>query len=174
MDNSLFHANLTKPVRQTSLLRCLAELLDERNDNDESAAEPDKETPLRGHLPVLVAEDNPVNQIVAKRMLETLGYDVEVVENGVEAVQAVSTGAYALVLMDCQMPELDGYEATRQLRSRETGGRRIPIIAMTAGAMEGDAARCYEAGMDDYISKPVSLERLQQALDQALQNQRPA
>jgi CheY-like chemotaxis protein len=109
---------------------------------------------------VLVAEDNPVNQLVATRMLEKLGYRADVAGNGAEAVEALMTIDYALVLMDCQMPELDGFEATREIRRRQTPPRRTPVIAMTAAATPSDRDRCYEADMDDYISKPVRLGEL--------------
>ena len=109
---------------------------------------------------ILVAEDNAVNQTVARRTLESLGYDVDVVSDGVAAVDAVSGKSYALVLMDCQMPGLDGYEATRAIRSLPDAAARTPIVAMTASALDGDRQRCLDAGMDDYVTKPFDTERL--------------
>ena len=108
---------------------------------------------------VLVAEDNTVNQIVARKMLQNLGCRVDVVENGLEAVRAVAETDYELVFMDCQMPEMDGYEATKAIR-RGAVRSDLPIVAMTANAMEGDRERCLEAGMDDYVAKPVTADAL--------------
>jgi len=107
------------------------------------------------HVRVLVAEDNVVNQKVACRLLEKLGCRVEVAANGREAVEMTARIPFDLVFMDCQMPELDGYDATREIREREGEGKRTPILAMTANAMDTDRARCMEAGMDDFVSKPV-------------------
>ncbi len=113
---------------------------------------------------ILVAEDNPVNQKVAARMVEKLGFEVDVVATGDEAVTAIRRCEYAAVLMDGQMPVMDGYEATKEVRALEGGARHTPIIAITASAMKGDRERCLSSGMDDYISKPVSPEQLQAVL----------
>jgi signal transduction histidine kinase/ActR/RegA family two-component response regulator len=114
---------------------------------------------------ILVAEDSPVNRVVAVRVLERCGYRAHVVNDGQEALEALATTRYDAVLMDCQMPGLDGYEATRELRRREQGGIRTPVIAMTAHAMAGDRERCLEAGMDDYVSKPVRAQTLTETLE---------
>jgi CheY-like chemotaxis protein len=115
---------------------------------------------LRGR--VLVVEDNPTNQKVIVLRLEKLGCRADVAQNGREAVDAVAVVAYDVILMDCQMPVMDGFEATAHIRRR--GGRRVPIIALTANAMEEDRERCLQAGMDDYLSKPVRNQELSEKL----------
>ncbi len=117
---------------------------------------------------VLLAEDNLVNQKVAMIMLQKLGLEADVVANGLEALDALVGVAYDLVIMDCQMPEMDGFEATQRIRERERGTRRIPIVAMTANAMVGDREQCLEAGMDDHIPKPVRMEELKRILSRWL------
>jgi CheY-like chemotaxis protein/HPt (histidine-containing phosphotransfer) domain-containing protein len=119
---------------------------------------------------ILLAEDNPVNQAVAMAMLKKLGYHADLVCNGVEAVEALAKADYDVVLMDCFMPELDGYEATRRIRAVDTGTRnpRIPIIAVTADSMPGDRERCLQSGMNDYIPKPIELQKLSEILEKWL------
>ena len=120
--------------------------------------------PTPNALEILIAEDSAVNQIVARRAVERLGCRVDVVADGVEALDALSSRRYDVVLMDCQMPIMDGYVATETLRQREGGRRRTPVIAMTAHAMTGDRERCLAAGMDDYVAKPMRRDDLIAAL----------
>jgi CheY-like chemotaxis protein len=117
---------------------------------------------------ILLAEDNAVNEKVATHALRTMGFQVDAVSNGRAAVTAWETGLYDLILMDCQMPELDGYEATIEIRKREQGMRHIPIVALTAHAMKDDDLKCKAAGMDDYLTKPLDRKRLQSCLEQYL------
>ena len=114
---------------------------------------------------VLLAEDNEINQRITLRLLQKLGYAADAVVNGKDAVDALEKRNYDLVLMDGQMPSMDGFEATAIVRSREGKSRHTPICALTANAMEGDRERCLAAGMDDYISKPVALDKLQRAVN---------
>ncbi len=119
-------------------------------------------------LRVLLAEDNPINQIVAARFLERLGCVVDIAADGRQVMERWRPGQYDVVLMDCQMPHMDGLEATRAIRSRESAASRTPIVALTANAMPEDRRRCLEAGMDDYLAKPISLLDLQDALARAI------
>ncbi len=114
-----------------------------------------------------MAEDNVVNQRVAARMLEKMGYIVDVVSDGREAVAAWARGGYDAILMDCQMPEMDGYAATREIRRQENGTARIPIIALTAHAIKGADEECFAAGMDHYLTKPFDRDELRNCLERS-------
>jgi len=170
-------AVLTKPVRRSGLRRALSagfslELdppapLPSRSE-EETGSEPSDGLGSErvSGVSILLVEDNPVNQKLAIAMLKRLGHRVDLACNGREAVEATERRGYDLVLMDCQMPEMDGFEATRRIREYEGEGEHQLVVAMTANAMVGDRERCLEAGMDDYVSKPVSLERIQGLLEQ--------
>jgi two-component system sensor histidine kinase/response regulator len=161
-----FAAYLNKPVRPDQLLDCIASVVGRIQREAAHLATPivtkySLSEDKRRHVRILIAEDNIVNQKVATRIVERLGYRADCVANGIEAVRALSQIPYDLVFMDCQMPELDGYDATIEIRKQELGGqRRTPIIAMTANALVGDREKCLGAGMDDYIAKPVSPDAL--------------
>jgi CheY-like chemotaxis protein len=117
-------------------------------------------------LRILLAEDSVINQRVVLGFLKLQGHHVHVVNNGREALAALETDPFDLVLMDVQMPEMDGYEATAAIRERDRqSGRHTPVVAMTASAMKGDRERCLEAGMDDYIAKPITSRQLSRAID---------
>ncbi|WP_447601747.1 response regulator [Nitrospira sp. Nam80] len=171
---------LTKPVRRTQLYACLRMVMghaatrspagDLEIHTSPSRLVTEHRTPgvkARTNIRLLIAEDNPVNQKVAARMLDKLGYKADVVANGLEAIDALLRFPYEAVLMDCHMPELDGFEASQRIREMEGRGdlrAYTPIIAVTANAMQGDRDRCLLAGMDDYISKPIGIEQLRTAL----------
>ena len=166
-------AYMSKPVRQSELYNCLATLIEGKTtstirpaaDKHTTTASHQEPSQRHGKLRILLAEDNPVNQEVAGNMLENLGYHVDIVANGRAAMEAVQHNSYALVFMDCQMPEMDGFEATAAIRRSEQPQHRTTIIALTANAMDGDEQRCRNAGMDDYLSKPFSQEKLRTMIE---------
>jgi two-component system, sensor histidine kinase and response regulator len=167
-DSAGLSGTLTKPVRQSELFNCLIEGMQSAegpgDPETEAAPQPDARPRAdRGH--VLLVEDNAMNQLVATRILDRLGFTVDVAENGRVALEQLEQRTFDAVFMDCQMPEMDGYEATRELRRIEGDtGSHLPVIAMTAAAMDGDREACLAAGMDDYVTKPVRPEDVEQAL----------
>jgi two-component system sensor histidine kinase/response regulator len=169
-----FSAYLTKPVRTRELLACLNRALSHDAEDWHMHSQPiitrgtlvATETRRQYSGQVLLVEDNAINQRVARRFLERLGCEVQVVGDGRQAVEAYGRNRYTFILMDMQMPVMDGLEATRRIRELENGGpKRTPIVALTANAMMGTLERCLEAGMDDYLTKPLDISRLQDVLD---------
>ncbi|HKS98645.1 MAG TPA: PAS domain S-box protein, partial [Rugosimonospora sp.] len=153
---------LPKPVGPFALHGCLVRLLDPQAPTSGGAQRAGRE---RSRGLVLLAEDNDINQVVAVETLALLGYETDVAGNGLEAVRLAGMRRYQAILMDCQMPRMDGFEATRELRRREPPGTRVPIIAMTAGALQEDRQRCLDAGMDDYLAKPIDPDDLRTTLE---------
>jgi two-component system, sensor histidine kinase and response regulator len=152
-------------VRRAGLLDAVASVLGPDSKRPIVAEEPEPAPVAPSGARVLVAEDNPVNQLVIQGMLAKRGLAADVVANGREALAALDRERHAAVLMDVQMPEVDGYEATRRIRATEDGDRRVPIIALTAGALEGDREAALSAGMDDYLPKPLRPEQLDAVLE---------
>jgi two-component system, sensor histidine kinase and response regulator len=169
-----FAGYLLKPVTHRDLTDCLSMVLGTQAEGWRTSTQPIvtrhalRSQRMREAHHILLAEDNPVNQKVACRILEKLGYRVDVAADGQAAFTAWQSGRYHLILMDCQMPIMDGFETTRKIREQESGGKHIPVIALTAHAMKGADNECRAAGMDDYLSKPIDREQLQQALNRWL------
>jgi len=171
-----FMAYLTKPVRQREIHECLLRVLSPVTPVPGQMAHPaassgstafvTRHTIAEANAPrrILVAEDNSVNQFLIVSLLEKMGYRADVAVNGQEVLDALARTSYAAVLMDCQMPQMDGFQATTAIRGREQPGHRLPIIALTAHAMEEDRTRCLDAGMDDYLSKPLKPSALAEVL----------
>ena len=173
-----FCAYLTKPIRQSRLYDCLVSVLS----GPPRPAETDRPPIVTQHsvladrkrrVRILLAEDNRTNQMVAMKTLEKLGYCADVAADGLEAVRALQATSYDVVFMDVQMPKMDGFEATKFIRDPNSpvSDHNVPIIAMTAHAMKGDREKCLEAGMDDYVSKPIKARELEEALDRQLRRQ---
>ncbi len=193
-----FNGYLTKPIRHHQLLHCLQLVVGTGTSHPSIPGQTPaplvtrhtiEETQVKSQISILVAEDNYVNQKVAVRMLDKLGYRVDVVTNGVEVLEALKHGRYDLILMDCQMPEMDGYTATRMIRDQErqvwestseqtqstidldcpsqfpSSSPHLPIIALTANALQGDRELCLQAGMDDFLTKPIRIEELEKTLN---------
>jgi PAS domain S-box-containing protein len=176
-----FSGHLVKPVRQSRLYDSIVDAMASTSQPNNVVAKtmPDaSSSPIHNanaanRARILIAEDNRVNQIVASEILAKHGFACDIVDNGRKAIAAVSSASYDLVLMDCLMPEIDGFEATRQIRKAEEANpamppRHTPIIALTANAINGDRERCLEAGMDDYVSKPIDPNRLIDAIQKLL------
>jgi CheY-like chemotaxis protein len=169
-----FAGYLLKPVAQRDLTECLMLALASEADTWRAHGQPiitrhalrAQRTHFRNRI--LLAEDNIVNQKVAVRLLEKLNYRVTVVEDGAAAVAHWKSGTFDLILMDCQMPGMDGYEATREIRRLEDGTHHIPIVALTAHAIKGSDAKCINAGMDDYLAKPIDTDKLDACLEKYL------
>jgi two-component system sensor histidine kinase/response regulator len=179
-------AYLVKPVKHGRLLDALTQVIHESEKLLQAAPKPTSPAPRpqaanansKATIRLLLAEDNPVNQKVALRQLAKLGYTVDAVNNGLEAVKAIEKHLYPVILMDCQMPELDGYKATHRIREMEASSpfrwtHRPYIIAMTANALAGDRETCLASGMDDYVSKPVRIDELESALQRGLNSMQP-
>ncbi|HEY0702749.1 MAG TPA: response regulator [Candidatus Acidoferrales bacterium] len=154
-------AYLTKPVRHKELLEAICAALEKRTQEGAPLVTTHTLREQKNRARILLVEDNAVNQVLATRLLERRGYLVSVAGNGLEAIEALENRRFDLILMDIQMPEMDGFEATAAIREKEkTSGGHVPIIAMTANALKGDRERCLEAGLDGYISKPINSKEL--------------
>jgi CheY-like chemotaxis protein len=170
MRNLGVDAYLTKPVKQSPLFDCLSQVMFGPGGTSRAAVpvqarkEPESGGSGLGALKILLVEDNVVNMNVALYQLQKMGCSADTAANGRMALAALQNQAYDVVIMDCQMPELDGYGATRELRAMEAESRHTWVIAMTAHSLEGDREKCLEAGMDDYLSKPVRPNDLRAAL----------
>jgi CheY-like chemotaxis protein len=169
--------HLSKPIRSAELKKAILQTAGLSAGPLEQAL-PGREqatTPLRQSYRILIAEDNLVNQRVAIYMLEKQGHQVTGVMNGEEAVAALEKGNFELILMDVQMPKMDGFRATAMIREKEKNGvPHIPIVAMTAHAMKGDKEKCLQAGMDDYIAKPLNIKQLDEVISRVMRNRLPA
>ena len=172
-----FHGFLQRPIFKDQLRQVLLEFIGQLNNSKEqrfiraSSLEGRHQTKILStldHARILYAEDNTVNQMVGQKMLSNMGASVDIACNGKEAIRMWSEFSYDVIIMDCHMPIMDGYEATRYIRTSENGKGHIPIIALTANAMQGEKQICIDSGMDEYITKPINIEILTQILDQCL------
>jgi CheY-like chemotaxis protein len=173
--DGLFDAYLAKPIHQSQLFDTLVGLLAAEPAPKKAAAPAkaklDPEMAKRHPLRILLAEDNVVNQKLALRILQQMGYRADLASNGIEAIESVERQTYDVVLMDVQMPEMDGLEATRQIAAKWPRAKRPRIVAMTANAMQGDREMCIAAGMDDYLTKPIRVDQLVETLNQVAARQ---
>jgi two-component system, sensor histidine kinase and response regulator len=166
------HECLTKPVRRSRLLEAITSVMRAAPDDPRAASQPRLPSPASGpsaspevsSARVLVAEDQPINQLVIERLLARRGINAECVGDGREVLARLQQREYDLIFMDCQMPHLDGYQTTRVIRRREVEGKRVPIVALTGHALEGDRQQCLAAGMDDYLAKPLREAELYKVL----------
>jgi two-component system sensor histidine kinase/response regulator len=171
MEEIGFAAYLTKPVKRSQICECLVTITGKKIEETVKPVPPAAKGTIadakKRSVRILLAEDNRINQLFALKILNELGYNADAVKNGQEAVKALEMKHYDLVLMDIQMPEMDGLEATAEIRRRrsEVTDSDIPIIAVTAHAMKGDKEQCLEAGMDDYLTKPIDPESLAEKLE---------
>jgi CheY-like chemotaxis protein len=167
-----FSGYLNKPVKMSDLNSCLKTVIGKKtmhpaNDSSKIVTKYTIRENEKRHVRILLAEDNDINQKVAMNILKKLGYKADIAVNGMEAVNALEKDSYDLVLMDVQMPEMDGFEATKTIRNPDSKVRNhnIPVIAMTAHAMKEDRQRCLDHGMDDYMSKPINPEELSKKIE---------
>jgi CheY-like chemotaxis protein len=166
---ALFSATLPKPLHQSQLFDTLMTLLaGEQAPKTPAVAKPTMDAGLAARHPlrILLAEDNVVNQKLALRLLSQMGYRADLASNGIEAIECIARQTYDVVLMDVQMPEMDGLEAARRITATYPPNQRPRIVAMTANAMQGDREACLAAGMDDYVTKPIRVDALVEALAQ--------
>jgi CheY-like chemotaxis protein len=169
MGRAMANSRETEVVRRLSSMSITSAPLQPPANDPLPAARPSSTIQkVRSTARLLLAEDNPVNQLLARGILKSLGYSVDVADDGTRALAMVQENAYDLIFMDCQMPNMDGFETSAAIRASEPEGRRTPIIALTANAMAGDRERCLNAGMDDYLTKPLRSEPLALALDRWL------
>ncbi|MGE5474322.1 MAG: response regulator, partial [Ignavibacteriales bacterium] len=170
-----FQAYLSKPIKRDELIGCvmLVTGLEQGEDKNESIITKYSQQEVKmANMPrILLAEDNAINRKVVVHILKNKGLTCDIAENGREAYQACLVKNYDIVFMDCQMPVMDGYQAAEKIREAEKGNRHTKIIAMTANAMEGDREKCINAGMDDYISKPINFETIIKMIEESFQQE---
>ena len=158
-----FDGYFIKPIRQSSLYQQI--MAPNEQDQAQAPVASAKTQPAKNRkLRVLLAEDNKINAVLATTVIKRAGHDVDIADNGLEAVKAMNSAAYDVVLMDMHMPQMDGLEAARRIRQLDSDARRVPIVALTAGAMAADREKCIAAGMDDFLAKPFEPNELTEML----------